>query len=220
MKNVGVVLSGCGVQDGAEIHEAVATLLALARNRARAVCLAPDLEQTRVVDHSTGEEAEHKRNMLVEGARIARGEITALAEADPGPLDAVIIPGGFGAALNLTNFATAGAKMEIEASLEKLLNAMCDADKPLAALCIAPPILARLMQKRGVAHARITVGNDPGVAQAIRTMGQKHVDSVPTEAVVDEDNKLVTCAAYMLAPDIAALYEGIERAVVELLKLA
>lgn len=220
MKTIGVVLSGCGVQDGTEIHEAVCTLLALSRRGARAVCLAPDEDQARVMDHSRGKAAAERRNMLVEAARIARGEISELAKADADALDGVIIPGGFGAALSLSSFASQGREMAIREDLEALLCSMLDTRKPIAALCIAPPILAKLMQSRGVRGARLTIGADAGTAGAIEAMGQTHVNSGPTQAVVDTQHKLVTCAAYMLAGSLAELNLGIEAAVNELLELA
>jgi len=159
------------------------------------------------------------RNMLTESARIARGEITGLSEAAADQFDALVIPGGFGAALNLSDFAAAGRNMELRADLEQLLHAMVDGGKPVAALCIAPPILARLMQKRNVTGARLTIGTDAGAAGEIEAMGQTHVPSTPTEAVVDGTHKLVTGAAYMLAGDPAELLEGIDKAMAELLAL-
>lgn len=220
MKTIGVVLSGCGVQDGSEIHEAVCTLLALARRSAKAVCMAPSGPQTRVMDHVTGSPMNQQRDMLVEAARIARGEITSLEKVDPSTLDGVVLPGGFGAALNLSDFASAGARMKINPDLKRLLNAVADAGKPICALCIAPPILAKLMQERGVTQARLTIGKDPATAAAIREMGQVHVECTATDCVVDRTHKLVTGPAYMLAGNIAELNEGIDRAVGALLELA
>ncbi len=219
MKRVGVVLGGCGVQDGSEIHEAVSVLLALARKGAKAVCLAPTGPQTRVMNHAAGTPMDESRDMLAEAARIARGDISTLAEANVHELDAVVIPGGFGAALNLSNFATAGADMEIHRELQPVLSAAYGAGKPLCALCIAPPILAKLMQSEGIQGAKLTIGNDPGTAAAIEALGQTHVAASATDAVVDPDHKLVTGPAYMLAQNVAELYEGIDNAINELLAL-
>ena len=220
MKKVAVILAGCGVQDGSEIHEAVCTLLALSSRGIEYSCLAPEGQQTRVMDHAVASATDETRTMLAESARIARGEIQPISSASPDDFSAVIIPGGFGAALNLSNFATAGAEMEIEPSLNKFLVGTLDAEKPIGALCIAPPILARLMQQRGVTGARLTIGNDSGTAAAIEAMGQAHVTATARQAVVDPAHKLVTCPAYMLAGSIAELNEGIDKAVEELLKLA
>jgi len=173
-----------------------------------------------VVDHSTGAAAQQKRDMLVESARIARGEITALSQLDPDKLDGLIMPGGYGAALNLSDFAVAGADMKIQPDLKRLLDALCGAGKPLAALCIAPPILAKLMQSRGVKGARLTIGSDRGTASKLEAMGATHVEARANQAVVDEKNKLVSAPAYMLASNVAELNEGIDKAVEELLRLA
>jgi enhancing lycopene biosynthesis protein 2 len=220
MKTIGVILSGCGVQDGSEIHEAVATLLALSRRGARAICLAPEGQQTRVMDHLTDTELPEQRNMLVEAARIARGEVHALASIDAETLDGIVIPGGFGAALNLSDFASKGKEMTIHPDVETLLNQMADAGKPLCALCIAPPILAKLMANRGATGAQVTIGNDPATAAAIDALGANHITATATEAVIDETHKLVTGPAYMLAESIAELFEGIDNAVAALLDLA
>ncbi len=220
MKTIGVVLSGCGVQDGSEIHEAVATLVALSRRGATAVCFAPDDGQTRVMDHANGQEALESRNMLVEAARIARGEISPLGKADITQLDGVIMPGGFGAALNLSDFGSQGPGMTIRPDLEDFLGRVADAGKPIAALCIAPPILAKLMQNRGVTGAKVTIGTDASTAGAIEALGQTHVNASATDVVVDPDNKLVSNPAYMLASNIAELFEGIDKAVGALLELA
>ena len=220
MKTIAVILSGCGVQDGTEIHEAVAVLHALAGRGAKAVCLAPAGEQRRVVNHATGIPVEENRVMLAESARIARGEISLISEVSCASFDGVIIPGGFGAALNLSDFAISGPKMVINPEFEAFLNGCADAGKPLAALCIAPPILAKLMQLRGITGALLTVGNDPGTAEAIEAMGQTHVACPPTDVVVDPVNRLVSGPAYMLAGNVAELFDGIGAAVDRLLELA
>lgn len=219
MKTIGVVLSGCGVKDGSEIHEAVSVLLALAKRGAKAVCMAPDSEQPGVVDHATGAAVSETRNMLTESARIARGRIIPLSKANLEELDAIILPGGFGAAVNLSDFASAGADMTIRPDVESLLSSAYKAGKPLCALCIAPPILAKLMQNAGVTRARLTIGNDPGTAAAIEAMGQTHVNTPASSALTDPDHRLVTCPAYMLATDVAQLYEGIDDAVQQTLDL-
>ena len=105
-KNILVILSGCGVYDGAEIHESVLTLLALARHGASVTIAAPNKDQMHVINHATGDVMSESRNVMVEAARIARGQITDLSEIQSGDYDAVFIPGGFGAAKNLCTFAT------------------------------------------------------------------------------------------------------------------
>lgn len=220
-KKVAVILSGCGVFDGSEIHEATLTLLALDMHGATAVIGAPDIPQARVYNHLKGEdEAGQTRNVLVEAARIARGNIVPLSSLRPSELDAAIIPGGYGAALNLSNFAKAGADLQVEPSLASFLLEMHSSGKPLGALCIAPPILAKVLKDAGVKGARLTIGNDPSTASAIEALGQTHVNCQADSCVVDEKHKIVTSPAYMLAKGIFELWRGIEATVKALLSLA
>lgn len=219
-KNVAVILSGCGVFDGAEIHEATLTLLALDLAGAKAVIAAPDCLQARVVNHRNQQEVEERRNVLVEAARIARGDIRPVAELRVAELDAAILPGGYGAALNLSNFAKAGADLELEPTLATFLKEMWSAGKPLAALCIAPPILAKVLKDSGVRGAKLTIGSDASVASAIEALGQTHVECSAASCVVDEKNRVVTSPAYMLASGIGELWQGIQATVNALVKLA
>jgi len=218
MKRIAVILSGCGVYDGAEIHEATATLLALDQAGAQAVICAPRSPQLHVIDHLTGQPAaDQGRDVLAESARIARGEIQELADLDPAEVDAALLPGGFGAAKNLCTFATEGADCTVNPQVEAFLRALHEAGKPIGAICIAPVILAKVFG--GVAAPQITIGNDPGTAQAIEAMGGKHVAAPVTETVVDEANKFVTTPAYMLAERVSEVFAGIEGLVRRLLAL-
>jgi enhancing lycopene biosynthesis protein 2 len=216
-KKIGVVLSGCGVYDGAEIHEAVCTLLALDRAGAEYVCLAPN-KTFDVVDHRTQKATGEKRNVLTESARIARGQIQDVTEVRAGDLDGVILPGGFGAAKNLCNFATAGAECEVDPGVRKLLCDVHKAGKPVAALCIAPVVLARVFGPDF--HPDLTIGNDSGTAAQVVAMGANHVNAPTTGVIVDRKNKLVTTPCYMLAGRVSEVWTGAEGAVAELLKLA
>ena len=216
MTRVGVVLSGCGVFDGAEIHESVLTLLALDRAGAQVHFFAPDKPQMHVINHLTGEESSESRNVLVESARIARGNIQPLSQADAGELDALIVPGGFGAAKNLSSFATQGAECSVDAELQRLVQKMHQAGKPLGFICIAPALLPKLL---GV-HTRLTIGNDPDTAEAIDAMGGEHVVCPVDDIVVDLDQKVVTTPAYMLANSIGEAAQGIEKLVARVLELA
>lgn len=212
---VGVVLSGCGVYDGAEIHESVLTLLALDRAGAEAVCLAPDVAQKHVVNHRTGQPAEGEtRNVLVEAARIARGNVKDLAGFDAGTLDALVLPGGFGAAKNLCDFAFSGADCTVHPEVARVVRAVHSAGKPVGAICIAPVILAKLL---GEEKPRLTIGADPGTAAAIEKMGGCHVACEGGQAVVDAERRLVTTPAYMLDSPISEVSAGIEKLVGELL---
>lgn len=207
---IGVLLSGCGVQDGSEIHEAVLTLLALDRAGVEAVCFAPDTPQAAVVDHRTGKPTAESRNVLTEAARIARGRIQPLSQAKPDELAGAILPGGYGAVKNLSTFADAGTGCEVDRRLERLLRTLHAQGKPIGAICIAPVILARLF---GNEKPVLTIGNDPATAGALEAMGAVHRQATVSEAVVDERLKLVTTPAYMLAVRIAEAAEGIERLV-------
>jgi enhancing lycopene biosynthesis protein 2 len=219
MVKVGVVLSGCGVYDGSEIHESVLTLLALDRAGATAVCMAPNIEQAGVVNHRTGKPSEDMRNVLDEAARIARGKIVDVAKVSAADLDALILPCGFGAAKNLCNFAGSGSKARVEAAVGRLLRDMHKAKKPIAALCIAPTVLAAALRDEN-AHVKMTIGSDEKTAQALEAMGAKHVVCPVEEIRVDEEHRVITSPAYMYDARISEIATGVERAVKELLRMA
>jgi enhancing lycopene biosynthesis protein 2 len=217
MTKVGVLLSGCGVFDGAEIHESVITLLALDRAGAEVVCMAPNIEQMHVIDHTSGEVTGEKRNVLVESARIARGEIRDLAEVHVAELDALILPGGFGAAKNLCNFAVAGAEAQVHPEVVRVIREMVEAKKPVGAMCIAPAVLAAVLEEPG---AKLTIGTDAQTAGALEQMGIHHLACPADETRFDEERKLVSTPAYMLAGGIAEAAAGIEKLVAEVLERA
>lgn len=207
MKKVAVVLSGCGVFDGSEIHEACAALLALHRLGAEAVVCAPAGHQMHVVNHLTGQpEGGPARDILEESARISRGRITPLDKMDPLDVDAVLLPGGFGAAKNLCTFAVDGADCRVDPQVEAFLREAHTVGRPIGAMCIAPVILAKVFGRQ--LGPRLTIGNDPTTAAAIRDMGAEHVDCLASETVVDRDNRMVTTPAYMLAQDIGVVFDG------------
>ena len=217
-KKVGVILSGCGVFDGAEIHESVITMLALDRAGAEMVICAPDVEQMHVVNHHTGEVAQgESRNVRIEAARIARGSVADVADVNADDLDALILPGGFGAAKNLCNFAVAGADCEVNSDVATLVQRVHAQGKPVAAVCIAPALLAKVLGGEG---PELTIGNDAGTAGAMESLGAKHIECPVTEFVVDHERKLITSPAYMLATSISEAAEGIEKTVAELMEMA
>jgi len=219
MAKVGVILSGCGVYDGSEIHEAVITLLALDRAGAEALCMAPNVPQLHVVNHLTGEVTEGEtRNVLVEAARIARGKIRDIKEVKNADFDALILPGGFGAAKNLCNFAVKGADCDVNPDVARLVRETIAAKKPLAAVCIAPALVSRVLGNEKLAH-QLTIGTDEGTAQALEKMGTKHVTCPVRECVIDRDNKLISSPAYMLAEHISEAADGIEKTVKALLEM-
>ena len=219
MPKVGVVLSGCGVYDGSEIHEAVITLLALDRAGAEAVCMAPDIDQMHVVNHLAGQPAEgEKRNVLIESARIARGKIRNIKDVKAGELDALIFPGGFGAAKNLCNFAVKGPDCEIHPEVARLVREIVKAKKPLAAVCIAPALLSKVLGDDKLSH-KLTIGTDQDTAKALEAMGSTHEACPVNEFIVDKENKIVSSPAYMLAGRISEAAEGIEKTVKAMLEM-
>jgi enhancing lycopene biosynthesis protein 2 len=215
-KRVGVILSGCGVFDGTEIHEAVLTLLALDRAGAEYVCAAPDMEQLHVLNHMTQEEMDEKRNVLIESARIARGDITNLSSLKADAIDALIIPGGFGAAKNLSNFAVKGPEATVHPEVTRILKEMLDAAKPIGAICIAPATLTRALSD---VSPEVTIGTDTGTAAGIESMGGRHIACAVDEIHVDSVNKIVTTPAYMLGPGIKDVATGIEKLVQKIITL-
>ena len=216
-KKVGVVLSGCGVYDGAEIHESVITLLALDKAGVNIICMAPDVPQMHVVNHLKGEPAAgENRNVLIESARIARGEIKNMKDVKAADLDALVFPGGFGAAKNLCTFAVDGVDCKVNPEVERLVREMHRAKKPIGFICIAPAMAAKIL---GSHQPKLTIGSDRGTAEAIEKMGGRHVECKVDKAVVDEANKIVSTPAYMLGPTIAHVAKGIEKCVEEVLKM-
>ncbi len=216
MAKIGVLLSGCGVNDGSEIHEAVITLLTLDRAGAETVCMAPDVDQFDVVNHLTGEATGEKRNALVESARIARGNIKDISKVQAADIDGLIIPGGFGAAKNLSNFAVKGKDAVVNEDVKRLLNDMVSAGKPIGAICIAPATLTKALEGK---YPEVTIGNDIGTADAIEAMGGQHKECSVDLIHVDNNNKLVTTPAYMLGPGIKDVAVGIEKLVNKVLEL-
>jgi len=216
-KKIGVLLSGCGVYDGSEIHEAVLTLLFLDRAGAEIFCMAPDMPQRHVINHITNEAVEEERNVLVESARIARGDIQDLKDISSRDLDALIIPGGFGAAKNLSDFAEKGPDATVHPEVNRILDEMTTASKPVGAICIAPATLTRAL---AVKSPEVTIGTDTGTASAITTMGGIHHDCTVDMIHVDEKNRIVTTPAYMLGPGIKDVAVGIEKLVEKVMKWA
>lgn len=216
-KKIGVLLSGCGVFDGSEIHESVLALLALDRAGADIVCMAPDIDQFHVVDHLTQEVTEEKRNVLVESARIARGQIRDLAAVSADDIDGLIMPGGFGAAKNLSDFAVKGQEATVHPAVSHLLKAMLDAGKPVGAICISPAVVAGALGDRG---PEVTIGSDEETALAIEGLGGRHRVCTVDMIHHDEKNRIVSTPAYMLGSSVKDVAEGIEKLVGKVLELA
>lgn len=214
MKKIAVVLSGCGVYDGAEIHEAVLTMLAIASNGAVYEVFAPDIDQHHVVNHLTGTEMDETRNVLIESARIARGKIKALSEFSGKEFDAIIFPGGFGAAKNLSTFALDGSNCKVDSDVEASIKEMISLGKPVGALCISPVILAKIL-----GDVELTIGDDAGTIQAIEEMGATHKATTHGEVVVDQQHKIVTTPCYMLDATITQIEEGARNVVKTILDM-
>ena len=214
MKKFAIVLSGCGVYDGAEIHEAVTAMLAVSRKGHDYQMFAPDIPQYHVVNHLTGEEMPEKRNVLVESARIARGNIKNLASFDPSQYDVLLFAGGFGAAKNLCDFAIKGENYTVIDQVAASIQSMHRAGKPIGAMCVSPVLIADTIE--GV---ELTVGAPCGASEAAEKHGAVHKVTTHGEVIVDKKNKIATTPCYMLDATIAQVAEGAENLVDELLKL-
>lgn len=213
-KKFAVVLAGSGVYDGSEIHEATLALYAISKNGGEYQIFAPDNDQFHVINHITGEEMPEKRNVLVEAARIARGNIKNLKEFKADEFDAILFPGGFGVAKNLCTFAFHGPDCQVNTDVETALKAMHTASKPIGALCIAPALIAKILGK-----VEVTIGKDTGTAEAITSLGATHVNTNHGEIVFDKENKIVTTPCYMLDATIAQIGEGAENVVKTIMAL-
>ncbi|PTN06761.1 isoprenoid biosynthesis glyoxalase ElbB [Mangrovibacterium marinum] len=213
-KKIAVVLSGCGVYDGAEIHEATLTMLAIAKQGASYTLFAPNTTQHHVINHLTGQEMPETRNVLVESARIARGQISDLKDYNPANFDAIIFPGGFGAAKNLSTFAFDGPNCTVNEDVTKAVKATAKAGKPIGALCIAPAVITRILS-----NVDVTIGDDPQTAKAIEKMGGKHIRTTDGEIVIDRNYRVVTTPCYMLDTTIDQIEIGARNVVKTILTM-
>ena len=214
-KKIAVILSGCGVYDGAEIQESVITLLRLDQRGAQVQCFAPDIPQLHVVNHLTGEEMPESRNVLVESARIARGEVKDIKQANAEEFDALIVPGGFGAAKNLSDFAVKGAECSVNPQVLALAEAFAEAGKPVGLICILPALAAKIYGP-GVT---CTIGNDTDTVAALDKMGASHQECAVEDIAEDTARKLVSTPAYMLGKNISEVASGINKLVDRVLEL-
>ncbi|HNS17064.1 MAG TPA: isoprenoid biosynthesis glyoxalase ElbB [Bacteroidales bacterium] len=213
MKRFAIILAGCGSRDGSEIHEATMTMLAIQKNGAEYEIFAPDIPQHHVINHITNQEMRETRNVLVEAARIARGNIKALSKFRADDFDALILPGGFGVAKNLCNFAFQGENCTVNPEVERAMKAMAEKGKPIGALCIAPVLLARVF-----GDIEITIGQDKGTATAVEKMGARHITTGHGEVVIDKKRKLFTTPCYMLDASIVHIWEGADAIVKAMLQ--
>src|SRR5690606_17836125 len=214
MKKIAVVLAGNGVYDGSEIHEATITLLTIARNGAQYQCFAPDIEQAHVINHLTGKEMSETRNVLVEAARIARGNIKPLSAYNAKEFDALVFPGGFGVAKNLCNYAFKGTNCTVNRDVEKAIRSTIIEEKPIGALCISPVLIAKVL-----VDVEVTIGNERAASSAIETFGATHITKSHGEIVYDEKYKLVTTPCYMLDATIDQIADGVENVIKKILEI-
>ncbi len=212
-KKFAVVLSGSGVYDGAEIHEATLTMLAIMKQGGTYKCFAPDIYQHHVINHLTGEEMQERRNVLVESARIARGDVKPMNEFDGNDFDALIFPGGFGAAKNLSTVAFDGPDAKVNPFVEKAVKQMLDLGKPIGALCISPAFIAKIIGD----NVEVTIGSDEGTAGAINAMGGKHIKTTHGEVVIDKAHNVFTTPCYMLDATILDIEQGATNVVKEMM---
>jgi len=213
-KRVGVLLSGCGYLDGSEIHETVLTLLFLNRAGASVVCLAPSGDQRDVVNHQTADAVKERREIIAEAARISRGNVRDVDEVEPKDLDALILPGGYGAVKNLCDFSVAGTLCTVHSGVERLIKGLHNSKKPLGFICIAPVLAAKVL---GSSRPELTIGHDEATATALEEIGARHIPCNVDHIVVDSVNKIVSTPAYMLGPGISEVASGIEKLVKQIL---
>lgn len=216
MKKVAVILSGSGVFDGSEIHETVLSFLALEQNGASWHCFAPNINQHHVINHITGEEMEEKRNVLIESARIARGNIQDVTELEAEHFDALLLPGGFGVAKNLSNFALKGAECDLNSDVAAVCKKFAALGKPAGYLCIAPALIP-FIYSSGV---KGTIGSDVDTALAFNTAGGEHLDCAVDELVYDQTHNVLSTPAYMLAQSVSEASHGINKLVSKLIEIS
>jgi len=214
---IAVILSGCGVRDGSEIHESVLALLAIKQQNADYMCFAPNVMQKSTIDHLTGKESGEKRSVLSEAARIARGEIQPLEKLDPQAFNGVFLPGGYGVALNLSSYGDKNIECKVDPILKKIILQFHELKKPIGASCLAPIVLAKIFQ--GVASITMTMGTANGPAKELTALGMQSVLAKADEAVSDDANKVYTTAAYMEQTDIVQVYKGISQVIQKMVKL-
>ncbi len=220
MKKIAVLLAGCGVYDGSEIHEATFALLAIAQNGAEYQCFAPDNDQYHVINHLNGQETSERRNVLVESARIARGNVKSIDELNAFHFDALVIPGGFGAAKNLNQWAINGPDGDIDTLVQIAIRAFVDSGKPVCGLCMGPTVIAKALQGSGISVS-LTVGTttEPSpydiaaISRGMQSLGVKPEMKSKKEITIDSDNRIVSAPCYMMEATIDEVYLNVKQAI-------
>ncbi len=217
MPKFAIILSGCGRSDGSEIHETVTAMLAIAEDGCEYDCYAPNIDQSAVINGITSEKMEEKRNVMIESARLARGEIKDINELNLGEYDCILFPGGLGAVTNWCNYAKAGMACEVESSISRVMEEAHKEKKVIGAMCIAPVVVARVLGKYGIT---VTIGNDRSVAKSVESVGAHQKNTEVEKACIDEENRIVTTPAYMLAKNIVEVSKGAKSLVRAMIELA
>jgi len=211
MSKVCVILSGAGHLDGAEMRESIFTLLNLDQLNIAVDIFAPDMDQYHVINHLSGEVMEDKRNVLIESARVARGKVQALSELNPENYDALVMPGGFGVAKNLSDFAMSGENAKIIQKVQNVILNFYSSKKPICAICIAPTLLALTLKNH---NPEITIGNDEDTIATIEKIGANHFKKSITDIHIDEKNLLITTPAYMYGTGkLSNIFQGVSKAI-------
>jgi enhancing lycopene biosynthesis protein 2 len=221
--NIGVLLSGNGVYDGAEIQEAVLTLLAIDEMGWNAVCISVDKPQHHVINHLTGEVMDESRNMLVEAARIARGQVIRIDEISPADIDALIIPGGFGSAKNFTSWAFDGPAGTILPEVKLLLVNLVNVGKPIVALCVSPVVIAKAFEGSTI-HPTLSLGSSSepspydiyGFNAGLEQTGAVTEERTIREVLIDPVNRIICAPCYMMNARITEIYANINQAMMAL----
>ena len=217
---IGVLLSGCGVYDGAEIQESVLTLLAISEAGHEAVCISINDNQHHVINHLTGEEMPETRNMLIESARIARGSVTEISKISPADIDALVIPGGFGSAKNFTTWAFNGPGGDIRADVKLLIVNLINVGKPIVALCVSPIVLAKALEGSTI-ELNLTMGSTKSASpysisdfmEGINVTGASTSERELTEILIDTKNKVISAPCYMMEATILEIRHNIKQAI-------
>jgi len=226
MKKIAVLLHGNGVYDGTEIHEAVLSLLAIAENGGEAVCFAPNINQYHVIDHTTGEEMNETRNILVESARIARGNIIDIKDLKVSDVDGLVMPGGFGTAKNLTKWAFDGPEGEIDKDVKRVITEFVSAKKPIVGLCMSPTTIAKALEDKEYS-VNLTVGTTKekspyeieAISEGMNSLGHKAEMKSISEISFDEKSNIITAPCYMMEASIVDVRNNIKQAVDKLFSL-
>ena len=204
MKKVAVILAGCGTRDGSEINETVTLLLALDQHNIEYQAFAPDENQYEVDNHVTGQCTMEKRNMMVEAARIVRGNILPITKFNANDYDALLFPGGTGTAKNIFTYAIDGIDFKVNKEVEKAIKDIHAQGKPIGAMCIAPLMVAKVL-----GNVNVTMGSgNCRQAKELPMIGCKHTETTHGGVAIDKENKVYSTPCFMLDATLKDVYQG------------